>query len=123
KTASIAAVILIAGFILARSGDAIAQTTGLGQSFVGFVLVALATSLPELSTALTAAKRGLYTMAISDILGTNIINVALIFLVDVLDSGDDVIFNRVDDFAIFGALLAVVLTALFLAGLSERRDR
>ncbi|MBX9462889.1 MAG: sodium:calcium antiporter [Aquamicrobium sp.] len=123
KTSATATVILAAGFVLARSGDAIAQESGLGQSFVGFVLVALATSLPELSTALTAARRGLYTMAISDILGTNLINVALLFMVDLLDTNEEVILNRMDDFAVFGALLAIVLTALFLAGLSERRDR
>jgi cation:H+ antiporter len=122
KTTAVAVVVLIAGFVLARSGDAIAQQSGLGQSFVGFVVLAFATSLPELSTALTAARLGLYTMAISDILGTNIINVALIFLVDLLDPGDPVL-NRVGDFAVFGALLAVILTALFLAGLAERRDR
>jgi cation:H+ antiporter len=123
KTGATAAVILAAGFVLARSGDAIAQESGLGQSFVGFVLVALATSLPELSTALTAARRGLYTMAISDILGTNLINVALLFVVDLLDTNEEVVLNRMGDFAVFGALLAIVLTALFLAGLSERRDR
>jgi cation:H+ antiporter len=123
KTAAVAAVILVAGFVLARSGDAIAQASGLGQSFVGFVLVAFATSLPELSTALTAARRGLYTMAISDILGTNIINVALLFLVDLLDAAPEPVIDRMGDFAIFGALLAVVLTAIFLAGLAERRDK
>ena len=123
KTGATAAVILAAGFVLARSGDAIAQVSGLGQSFVGFVLVALATSLPELSTALTAARRGLYTMAISDILGTNLINVALLFVVDLLDTNEEVILNRMDDFAVFGALLAIALTAIFLAGLSARRDR
>lgn len=122
KTSAVAAAILAAGFVVAHSGDAIAQQSGLGQSFVGFVLVAFATSLPELSTALTAARHGLHTMAISDILGTNLINVAMLFLVDLLDTGGPVL-NRLDDFAIFGALLAVVLTALFLAGLSERRDK
>jgi cation:H+ antiporter len=122
KTSAVAAAILALGFVVARSGDAIAQQSGLGQSFVGFVLVAFATSLPELSTALTAARRGLYTMAISDILGTNLLNVAMLFLVDLLDTGEPVL-NRLDDFAIFGALLAVVLTALFLAGLAERRDK
>lgn len=122
KTVAVAAVILAAGFVLAGSGDAIAEQTGLGASFVGFVLVAFATSLPELSTALAAARRGLYTMAISDILGTNLINIALIFLVDLLDAGEPVI-GRMDDFAVFGALLAVVLTGLFLAGIAERRDR
>lgn len=122
RTALVAAIILVAGYILARTGDAIAAQSGLGQSFVGFVLLAFATSLPELSTALTAARLGLYTMAISDILGTNLINVALIFMVDLLDPGEPVL-DRLGDFAIFGALLAVILTAIFLAGLAERRDR
>lgn len=122
KTAAVAVVILVAGYVLAQSGEAIANQTGLGSSFTGFVLVALATSLPELSTALSAARRGLVTLAISDILGTNLINVAMIFLVDLLSTGEPVL-NRLDDFAVFGALLAVVLTALFQAGLAERRDR
>ncbi|MCO0638173.1 sodium:calcium antiporter, partial [Lutimaribacter sp. EGI FJ00014] len=43
KTAIVAAVILIAGYVVAKSGEAIAQKTGLGSSFVGFVLVAIAT--------------------------------------------------------------------------------
>lgn len=122
KTVAVAAIILAAGFVLARSGEAIARETGLGQSFVGFVLVAFATSLPELSSAVSAARRGLYTMAISDIFGTNLINVALIFVVDLLDSGEPVL-GRMGDFAVFGALLAIVVTGLFQAGLSERRDR
>lgn len=122
KTAGVAAVILVAGFVLARSGEAIAEQSGLGASFVGFVLIAFATSLPELSTAISAARRGLYTMAISDILGTNLINIAMIFMVDVLDRGEPVL-GRLGDFSIFGALLAVVVTSLFQAGLAERRDR
>ncbi|WP_265518668.1 sodium:calcium antiporter [Nitratireductor luteus] len=122
KTAGVAAIILVAGYVVAKSGEAIAEQTGLGSSFVGFVLVAIATSLPELSTALSAARRGLFTMAISDILGTNLINIAMIFLVDLLDTGEPVI-GRMGPFAIFGALLAVVLTALFQAGVAERRDK
>ncbi|MEX0405585.1 sodium:calcium antiporter [Aquibium sp. LZ166] len=123
KIGVVAAIILVSGFVLARSGDAIAQQSGLGQSFVGFVLVAFATSLPELSTAITAARRRLYTMAISDILGTNIINVALLFAVDLLDTDPEPVLNRVGDFAVFGALLAVILTAIFMVGIVERRDK
>lgn len=122
KTAAVAAVILVAGFVLAQSGEAIAEQTGLGMSFVGFVLIAFATSLPELSAALAVARRGLYTMAISDILGTNLINVALVFVADLLDPGEPVL-SRVGAFSVMGALLAIVVTALFQAGLAERRDR
>src|SRR5690606_35892254 len=84
--------------------------------------VAFATSLPELSTAIGAARRRLYTMAISDILGTNLINVGLVFVIDILDPGEP-IFNRIDKFAAAGALLCVMLTGVFMAGLSERRDK
>ena len=122
KTIAVAVVILIAGFAVARSGEAIATQTGLGSSFVGFVLVAISTSLPEASTALAAARNGYLTMAMSDVLGTNLINVALVFLVDVLSTGRPPL-DTVDSFAVFGTLLTIVLTALFVLGLVERRDR
>ena len=122
KTVLVAIVILSAGALLASSGEAIAQQTGLGSSFIGFVLLAFSTSLPELSTALAAARHGLFVMAISDILGTNLINVGLLFVIDLLGSGDPVI-SQLGAFSAFGAMLGVVLTSLFLIGLAERRDR
>lgn len=122
RTVLAAATILVAGYGLATSGDAIAEQTGLGSSFVGFVLVAISTSLPEFSTALGAARRGRFTMAIADILGTNLINVGLLFVVDAVALGEPV-FNTVDSFAVVGALLGIIVTALFLAGLAERRDK
>jgi cation:H+ antiporter len=121
-TLAAAGVILVAGFVLARSGDALAEQTGLGTSFVGFVFLAIATSLPEFSTALAAARLGLFTMAISDILGTNMINVGLLFLVDAVAPGEPAL-NTVDRFAGLGAVLSIMLTAIFLIGVVERRDR
>lgn len=122
RVAVAATAILLAGFVLSQTGDAIAKQTGLGSSFVGFVLIAVATSLPEVSTALSAARLGHFTMAISDILGTNLLNVGLFFLVDVVAPGDPV-FNRVGPFFTFGAVLGIMLTALFAGGMAERRDR
>ena len=49
-----AAVILGASLFLAKSADVIAIKTGLGRSFVGVVLLATATSLPELGTGVSA---------------------------------------------------------------------
>jgi cation:H+ antiporter len=121
-TSVVAVSILAAGVVLASSGDAIAEQTGLGASFIGFVLLAFSTSLPELSAALSAARRGLFTMAISDILGTNLINIGLLFVIDLLGRGDPVI-NQVGAFSTFGAILGVVLTVLFVIGLAERRNR
>ena len=117
-----AAIILVAGYALAQSGDAIAERTGLGSSFVGFVLIAISTSLPEFSTALGAARLGRFTMAISDILGTNLINIGLLFVVDAVAAGEPVL-NTVGSFSAFGAILGIMVTTLFLIGLAERRDR
>jgi cation:H+ antiporter len=122
KTLGAAAVILLAGFVLSRSGEAIAEQTGLGSSFVGAVLLAFATSLPEISTVISAVSYGFYTMAIANIFGTTLFNVALLFPIDAVASGEPVL-NRVGTFSAIAALLCIVLTALFLAGLAERRNR
>lgn len=120
--AAAAAVILAAGYVLARTGDAIAQQTGLGNSFFGVVVLAMATTLPEASTVVAAVRLQRYEMAISDVLGTNLFNVTIIALVDALHPGGPVLVEA-GRFASFAALLALVLTCLFLIGLVERRDR
>jgi cation:H+ antiporter len=122
KTVAAGAAIVVAGYVLARTGEAIAEQTGLGSSFTGAVLVAISTSLPEVSTVLSAARLGNYTMAISDILGTNLFDVALLFVVDGVDPGEPIL-NRVGRFSAFAALVGIIVTTLFTVGLIERRDR
>jgi len=116
-----AAIILVAGFIVTRTGEAIAEQSGLGASFMGAVFIAFATSLPEVSTVLSAVRFGLYTMAISDILGTNLFDLALVFIVDAVAAGDPVL-GSVGVFASVAGVLAIAVTALYVAGLAERRD-
>jgi cation:H+ antiporter len=122
KATVAAAVIVVAGYVLSRTGDAIAEQTGLGESFVGAVLVAIATSLPEVSTVLTAARAGLYTMAVSDIFGTNLIDVALLFVIDAVAGGEPVL-NSAGRFSTFAAIIGITVTMMFIAGVAERRDR
>lgn len=117
-----AAIIICSGYVLSRTGDAIAHQTGLGQSFAGAVLLAVATSLPEMSTVTTAVRAGLYTMAVSDIFGTNLFDLGLLFLIDVLD-GAGAAMNEVGSFSGFAALVGTMVTAIFIAGLAERRER
>jgi cation:H+ antiporter len=122
RTAIAGAAILAGGFVAARSASALAEQTGMGASFMGMAFLALATSLPEVSTVFASMQRGLYTMAISDILGTNIFNVALLFGIDIVASGEPVL-GRVGVFSAVGSLIGVIVTGLFLMGLVERRDR
>jgi cation:H+ antiporter len=122
RTAAAGSTILVAGFFLAQSAEALADRTGLGTSFFGAALLGLSTSLPEVSTVLAAVRMHRYDMAIADVFGTNLFNVTIIVLVDALHPGDPVL-AAAGRFAAFGALLAIVLTAVFLVGMIERRDR
>ena len=115
-------VIFASGFLLSMSGDAIAKQTGLGTSFVGFVLVGMSTSLPELSTIVAAIRLRRYEMAIGDILGSNVYNLLLIFVVDVVYRGEPV-FNQVTPFESVATLMGIVMTGILLLGLLDRRDR
>ncbi|TFZ01695.1 sodium:calcium antiporter [Ramlibacter rhizophilus] len=122
RTTAGGAVILVAGFFLSQAGEAIGTRTGLGLGFAGAVLLAFATSLPELSTVVSAMRLRQHEMAISDILGTNLFNVALIVLVDAVYAGPPVL-GEAGVFSLGLALLGVLLTVIFLIGLIERRNR
>jgi cation:H+ antiporter len=122
KLAAVAAVVFAAGFLLSMTGEALADQTGLGTSFVGFLLVGVSTSLPELSTITAAIRMKRHEMAVGDILGSNLFNLLLIFLTDVVYGGEPVL-NHAGRFEIVAALLAIVMTGILLLGLLERRDR
>lgn len=122
KTAAVGSVILIAGYALTRSAEAIAGQTGLSDELAGLTLLAVATSLPELSTAISAVRIGRNALALGDVFGGNLFDLVLIFLVDALYAGPPVL-DEVGPFATFAALLGIVLTVVYLIGMIERRNR
>ncbi|WP_370283498.1 sodium:calcium antiporter [Pseudooceanicola sp.] len=121
RTAGVAAAIFGAGWVLSTTAETLAERTGLGQSFFGAVFVALATSLPEVSTVIAAMRLKRYVMAVSDILGTNLFDIALILLVDLAYAGPAVL-SGAGNFSIMAAVLGILVTAIYLVGLLERRD-
>jgi cation:H+ antiporter len=114
-------VVLVAGWVLASSGEAIAEQTGLGGNFVGATIVGLATSLPEISTVVAAVRMHRFTMAFADIFGTNIFDLMLILLIDAFAPGEPVLAVQ-GPFAAFAAVLGIVVTLLYVGGLLARRD-
>ncbi|YBW40154.1 sodium:calcium antiporter [Nitrobacter sp. TKz-YC01] len=121
-TTAAAMAILSGGATLAMTGDAIADKTGLGSSIIGFTLIAFSTSLPELSSVLKALKMRRYQLAIGDIFGTNLFNILILFLGDLLYR-EGALLNQAGSFEIAACCLAAVLTGIFLVGLLERRNR
>ena len=77
--------ILIGGILVVKGSDfavsgasAIARYFGMSERFIGLTIVAFGTSLPELVTSVTAAKRGNAGIAIGNIVGSNIFNILFI---------------------------------------------
>lgn len=74
----------VAGVRLSRYGDAIAAHTGLSRNWVGLVLLATVTSLPELVTGLSAVTLAAAPdIAVGDVLGSCVFNLTILALVDV----------------------------------------
>jgi cation:H+ antiporter len=114
--------VLCTGWLVALTGEALAVQTGLGTSFVGATLIALATSLPEISTTYSAVRTGAYSMAVGNIFGTNCLEVALFPFADVFYR-EGLIFDELHPSAGYLAALGIVVTAVYLWGILERRDR
>jgi len=114
--------ILIGGYVLARTGDAIAMQTGIGSTLIGAVLVATGTSLPEISTTAMAIRLGAHGMAISNIFGSNAFCVALLFIGDLAYREGPVLAatSRSD---LFVTGLGMLVTCAYLWGMLERRER
>ena len=78
-------IILFAGTRLARYGDAIAEKTGLGRVWIGMVLLATVTTMPELVTGISsAALVGIPDLALGTLFGSCIFNLSVLALLDIL---------------------------------------
>ncbi len=108
-------IVVIAGTSVAQVGDQLAEQTGLGRIFVGALLVAVATSLPELGTDLTAAAADAPDLAIGDLLGSSMANMAILGIIDLRYRGR--ILPAVELGHTRIAAIAIGLTALAIMGL------
>ncbi|GHG50170.1 hypothetical protein GCM10012320_18540 [Sinomonas cellulolyticus] len=112
---------LVAGVVLERSGDAIAGQIGLSGVLFGATFLAVATSLPEISTGLASVKQGDYKLAVSDIFGGNAF-LPVLFLVAVLISGKPVL-PQAHNTDIYLTALAILLTLVYTMSLIFRPKR
>lgn len=80
-----AALILVAGTRLSRYGDVIARHTGLGGGWIGLVLMASVTSLPELVTGIASVTvADVPDIAVGNVLGACVLNLAMMVVLDAL---------------------------------------
>lgn len=109
-----ALVILVAAPVLALSGKGIADSTGVGQTFVGALLLAVTTSLPELVASLAAVRIGAYDLAVGNLFGSNAVNMTILFAADVAYSPGPIL-AAVAPAQVVAGVAAILLMALALA--------
>lgn len=114
--------ILAFGIILVATAEQLAVQTGLGTSFIGATLLAGATSLPELSTTVMAVRLHSYTMAISNIFGSNLIMILLVLPADIVYAGGPLLLQA-NASASFALVCGLVVTAIYVVGLIVRGSR
>jgi len=96
---------------LARAADTIADATGLGRAWIGAILLAGSTSLPEITTDVNAALLGLPDIGVGDLMGSTLANMLILALLDLVYARRHLLQSVAVNHAVVG-LLAIALTMI-----------
>jgi cation:H+ antiporter len=117
-----AIVVIIGATFLPTIGEGIAEMTGLGQTFVGNIFIAVSTSLPEVVVSIAAVKMDAIDLAIGNLFGSNIFNI-LILAIDDFFFTIGPILSFVNPNHIISALSAIAMTTIAIIGLTYRAEK
>ena len=103
---------------LVSSGKTIASGIGISETIIGFTVIALGTSLPELVTTLTAIRKKESSLSVGNIIGANIIDTTLILPLCAVINGTPLPVERINlvfDFpvCIAACSIAIIPTIIF----------
>jgi len=104
-----AAVIVFAATQLAKYGDIIATRTRLGGMFIGILLLAGATSLPELLTTINSISQGIPNLAAGNLLGSNMFNMLMLAVIDLAGQHRRILRNAALKHALSGSLAVIMI--------------
>jgi cation:H+ antiporter len=110
-----ALLIVAAAIALPYFADHLADQTGMNKSFIGTLLVAATTSLPELVVSIAAVRMGSVDIAAGNLLGRNIFNMLILAFDDLVYKKGSLFMNVNPDHALSG-LVALLMTSV--AGIS-----
>jgi cation:H+ antiporter len=104
---------------LVSSGKTIASGIGISETIIGFTVIALGTSLPELVTTLTAIRKKENSLSVGNIIGANIIDTTLILPLCAVINGQPLPVDRVNlvfNFPVCIAACAVAIIPTIIQG-------
>ncbi|OPY66892.1 MAG: Inner membrane protein YrbG [Syntrophorhabdaceae bacterium PtaU1.Bin034] len=117
-----AAITVAASIFLPSTAVGVARQTGLGQTIVGTLFVALSTTLPELVVSISATRSGAIDLAVGNIFGSNVFNF-LILAVSDLFFVQGPLFAFVSPRHIFSLVSIIAMTAVSVIGLTYRAEK
>lgn len=120
--AALVLVVGVCGYAVGQSGIGLTRTLGISESFVGSLMTAVATSLPELVTTIAAVRYGAPQLAIGGIIGGNMFDALFIAASDVAYR-DGSIYHRIGEQEQFWYAIVILMTAVLLAGLLRREKQ
>ncbi|OON95378.1 MAG: sodium:proton exchanger [Epulopiscium sp. Nele67-Bin005] len=112
--------IVLGGDMVVNNASEIALIWGMSEGLVGLTIVAIGTSLPELVTSVTAAKKGQSDMALGNVIGSSIFN---IFLILGVSTAINPIPLNSDIFIDIFFMIAVIVTAYIFALTGKKINR
>jgi len=110
----LALVIVAAGTFLTRFSDRLADVTGLGRTLAGMLLLATATSLPELSIGCNAARMNAPNLTMGDLMGASLFNLMILAVLDLFSRTRGRMLSRTAAAHALSATVSVLLTAVAL---------
>jgi cation:H+ antiporter len=122
RYAAAAVVVVLAALLLPGLAEEAAERTGLGQAWIGTVLVGVTTALPELVVTITAVRLGAIDLGIGNVLGSNLFNILILALDDIAYTGGPLL-QAASPSHLIAVLCAVLMYGLFLAGLTYRASK
>jgi len=120
--AVLAGFIIMVGKKLSLYGDAIGDLTGIEKSWIGIVMLAAVTSLPEMVTSISATVMGNPEMAVSNIFGSNLFNIFVVFIVDIFVLRSTSLSSNVSSKNFMAGFWSIILTLIFLLGFMFPRE-
>jgi cation:H+ antiporter len=120
--AAAAAVLLLVAPTFAHSAADLAESTGVGQTVFGTLVVGLATSLPEIVTCVAALRMGAPDLAVGNLFGSNLFNTVMFVPMEMAHPGASLFAVASPEHGLT-ALLAIILMALGSASVAFRAER
>ncbi len=120
--AAAAAVLLLVAPTFAHSAADLAESTGVGQTVFGTLVVGLATSLPEIVTCVAALRMGAPDLAVGNLFGSNLFNTVMFVPMELAHPGASLFAVASPEHGLT-ALLAIILMALGSASVAFRAQR